>query len=457
MSVNVRALALGGLKAADSLVGPVVGRLPASVKFGREYIEKRLELEKYEDNQQAAIDAQSRGLANALEAARRTPYWSKMIPANLSDARGALGDLPILDRETLSRRYPEMTSIPMSKLDLMSTSGSGGEPVNFLLSRSRRSVEWAYVTHAWRRANYAHGAWRVVFRGYPPKNALGVGVQQALREVRVTAMRTSEETYNAVAQQMEEKNIRFVQGYPSAISVFASWLIANKPLLARTVTGVFPVSEKLEPERFASIQSGFPGAKVVGFYGLSEKSAFAVCEDPALSVYSFAPTYGFVEIVDHSGKLVDPGQVGRVVTTRLEYPGSSLVRYDTGDVARLINNQNAATGECLRVSEISPRRSVSYVVSKDGEEIATSPGIQAGSQLFQGNIAEYQIVQQRPGSVQFLYRTLMPLSADFNEALKKEIQGKLGDGFIVSASEVDEIPHGANGKKPLVVRKFHAS
>lgn len=457
MSPNVRAIALGGLKVADSIVGPLVSVFPASLKYGRQYTKKQSSLNKYVFDPRSAFADQTESLSNALENARRTTFWSKLLPASSTDPHVALSMLPILDRRVLSERYQEMTSVKQSNLELMSTSGSGGEPVNFFLSRSRRSVEWAYVTHAWRQTGYSTSDWRVVFRGFPPLNDIGVGVQFALREVRVTAMRTSEETYTAVAKEMVDKNIRFIHGYPSAISLFASWLAEKDPILARSVQGVFPVSEKLDPERFTNIQTAFPLARVVAFYGLSEKSAFAVCEDPLRGIYSFSPTYGLVEILDAAGNRVKPGQVGRVVTTRLEYPGSSLLRYDTGDVARLLSDQDSSTGDLLRVSDISPRRSVSYVLSRNGEEVATSPGLQAGSELFQGKIAEYQILQKRPGNVEFIYRTIKPLSEDFNEVLTSELQEKLGSAFFVSAREVADIPYGRNGKKPLVVRDFSAT
>lgn len=453
--MSVRTMLLNGVALVDPLVGPAAALLPDRIKYGSQYIRKRAELNGSAEDPQAGLRLQRKRLSAALTDARGTEQWAKAIPEKIEDPYRIVQQLPVLTRDVLNADHGKMISRPTSELELMSTSGSGGEPANFYLTRNRRPVEWAYVTHTWRSALYRNSDWRVVFRGFPPRTPAGVVVQSALREVRVTAMRTSDETYELVAREMASRKIKYLHGYPSALSLFASWLAANRPALAETVTGVFPVSEKLDAERFDLIQKALPLAKIISFYGLSEKSAFAVCDSPDVEGYVFEPSYGFVEILDDNDQPVMPGQLGKVVTTRLEFPGSSLLRYDTGDVARLVCDQSVEKGERLRVAELSPRRSVSYLVASDGTEVATSPGLQAGSKLFKGTIAEYQLVQSAPGQVSFLYRTIGKAPENFHAAMKDELQAKLGRRFAVDVLEVDVIPHKSNGKKPLVVRTFN--
>lgn len=453
--MSIRPTLLKGVALADPLIGPAAALLPDRLKYGSGYIRKRAELSISAGDPRVGIELQRERLSSALTEARRTEQWCQDIPEKFDDPYEVIKDLPVLTRDVLCADYGKMISKPASELDLMSTSGSGGDPASFYLTKKRRPVEWAYVTHAWRSARYRNSDWRVVFRGFPPTAATGVAVQCALREVRVTAMRTSEDTYEHVAKEMASRQIKYLHGYPSAISLFVSWLAKNRPELAAAVEGVFPVSEKLDAERFDLVQKALPSARVISFYGLSEKSAFAFCDSPDVEGYVFEPCYGFVEILNDQGEPVEPGQIGRVVTTRLEFPGSSLLRYDTGDVARLVRDQSAEDGAWLRVVELSPRRSVSYLMASDGSEIATSPGIQAGSELFKGTIAEYQIVQSAPGRVCFLYRTNGMAPENFASEIRNELQSKLGIRFVVEASEVGEIPHKSNGKKPLVVRTFN--
>src|SRR5690606_4066449 len=106
-----------------------------------------------------------------------------------------------------------------------------------------------------------------------------VDISQSLREVRAPSTRTDEQTYLEVRRHMSAKNIRYIHGYPSAIAIFVRWLRQRDPRLADAVTAVFPVSEPLTPVHYHAISQSVPYAKILPFYGLSEKSAFGVSVD----------------------------------------------------------------------------------------------------------------------------------------------------------------------------------
>lgn len=439
----------------DSLAGPAIARLPERIKYGQRFSDKRRQLSKLSIDSSRSSDLQRRALWKAIEDASKSSYWSERLDLTAgADPYRVLDSVQVLGRNALTQHYGEMISRPSKEFEVMSTSGSGGRPAQFYLPRNRRPIEWAYVTNAWSVAGFVSRNWRVVFRGFPPQNETGVSVNYALREIQVTTMRASEETFREVAQQMLRLSAIFLHGYPSAVTIFARWLASERPELSATVRGVFPVSEKLEIERYVALASDLPHASIVPFYGLSEKSAFAVSTRPDLGEYSFEPLYGYVEILDREGRRVETGGVGRVVTTRLEFTGAPLLRYDTGDVARVVQQQDLDKGQRLVVAELSPRRSVAYLTSADGREVPTSPGIQAGSTLFKQRIAEYQLVQDAPGQVTFLYVANGGEIDRLDGAIQSELQSKLGTGFTVRAERVVVIPAGANGKKPLVVRRF---
>ncbi|TXR52239.1 AMP-binding protein [Quadrisphaera setariae] len=77
------------------------------------------------------------------------------------------------------------------------------------------------------------------------------------------------------------------------------------------------------------------GVPVLDLYGLRETGPVAVCADGA-GVHVVVPRRVHVEVLDPSGAQVAPGVRGEVVVTVDENPHLPLLRYRTGDTARLV-------------------------------------------------------------------------------------------------------------------------
>lgn len=76
------------------------------------------------------------------------------------------------------------------------------------------------------------------------------------------------------------------------------------------------------------------GAKAYASYGATELET-AFCDCPAAAGGHVHPELIHVEIVDADGNNVAPGEAGEVVVTPLGVEGFPLVRFRTGDIARL--------------------------------------------------------------------------------------------------------------------------
>lgn len=163
------------------------------------------------------------------------------------------------------------------------------------------------------------------------------------------------------------------------------------------------------------------------FYGLSEKVAFACAQPDDPDVFAFDPLYGYTELVDESGApLVTPGASGRIVSTGLLFPGMPFVRYDTGDVAQLVETPHAANGHRLTVRGITPKHGTEYLLGRSGSLIAIK-GIISNLQGTAYGIREYQFYQDTPGEAVV---RVVPLSgaADFSsyrELLNRKLAGEL--------------------------------
>jgi phenylacetate-CoA ligase len=191
-------------------------------------------------------------------------------------------------------------------------------------------------------------------------------------------------------------DIRFLHGYPSAIGMFASYLMRSGKGPMPQVKAVFLMGERLYPNYRLAIEKAFPNAAITPFFGLSEKCAFAVEVNNSPDVYDFEPLYGFTELLDSDNRPVtEPGQRGRIVTTGLLFKGMPFIRYDTRDEATLIEKPAAANGWRLRVERIVPRRGHEFLVSKDNRLIPILALVVFGDEM--NGIAEFQFVQDTPG------------------------------------------------------------
>lgn len=73
------------------------------------------------------------------------------------------------------------------------------------------------------------------------------------------------------------------------------------------------------------------GIKVLSTYAFTEgKVAWGQCSEN--SGYHLYPDFEFIEVVDKNGERVDEGEKGEVVYTSLDWRGTVLLRYKTGDI-----------------------------------------------------------------------------------------------------------------------------
>jgi phenylacetate-CoA ligase len=209
-----------------------------------------------------------------------------------------------------------MCTVSPDRLDRASTDGSSGEPLSFMLDRNRSPIEYAFIHDAWSRAGFTAHDWRCVFRGFDlaDRDNIHMESEPALRELRFSIFHLDDATMASYLSAIRERKICFIHGYPSAMTIFAQYLVRTGAAPLSQIRGVFPISEKLFPHQRDLLAQVFDRATIVPFYGLSEKVAFAVERAGEADTYEFNPIYGYTELVDDEGRpIVTPGQAGRGV------------------------------------------------------------------------------------------------------------------------------------------------
>ena len=126
-----------------------------------------------------------------------------------------------------------------------------------------------------------------------------------------------------------------------------------------------------------------------------------------------------------------------------------LIRYRTGDVVRLSNN-NCKDGRGLHVIDQIAGRTTDFVVKADGTVMHALAVIYV-LRAVQG-VGEFKFIQQ---SVDFVEADVVPnklWTDDAEEKIQQGLKNRLGQDVEVKVNLVDAIPPEASGKYRYVVR-----
>lgn len=440
-----------------------VSLVPVSWRYGRNYRRWRVRIAAMAADPDARAAHVRQARADLLRHACRAPYYqavlSPLMPL-LRDPRAQIGDddwnrVPVLGKAQLLRHRDELLTCRKESLDLVTTGGTSGRPASFYLDKGRSVAEFAFVNDAWSRSGYDEDRVRCVFRGvliHDVQRRL-MEYEPALRELRCSPFHMSDAAMAIYANAVRQRGIRYLHGYPSALAIFAAFLDRGGRPPMTDIRGIFPISESLLPHQRALLQSVFPNAAIVPFYGMSEKVAFAVERPDAPGTYVFNPLYGLAELLDGQGQvLTRPGTRGRVVGTSFLTRGMPLLRYDTEDEAELVEAPAPQNGYRLTVRGLAARRRQEFLVARDGALVSMA-AINIHSANYQA-LHEFRFRQTEPGAA-----TLEAVLADgagpaAAEAFLREIGAKLGGALTLDLKIQAALPATARGKRGFIAQEL---
>jgi phenylacetate-CoA ligase len=391
---------------ARTRLGGLLQFVPTSLKYGGTYRAWREHILAMRADPHRTSTYRDAARISLIEAAcRSSPYYRGLFRSLLGSSFRAeevicedvWNRIPVLTSADVMQHRQRMCTVDPASLDPASTGGTSGEPVRFYLDRNRSPIELAFVHDAWSRAGYRAGDARCVMRGVE-LNGTGrtMHYDSSLAELRCSVFHLTDNVMRAYCDEIRRRGIRYIHGYPSAVAVFASFLLRSGLGPMREIRGIFPISERFYTVYRETIARAFDRAAIVPFYGLSEKVAFACERVGEADVYDFDPLYGYTELVDEAGAVVRrPGQVGRIVSTGLLFRGMPLIRYQTGDCAELVALPSLENGYRLGVRKITPKHGHEFFVGRNGNLISLSGVLQISEEMF--DIREFQFYQDKVG------------------------------------------------------------
>jgi phenylacetate-CoA ligase len=257
--------------------------VPENLKWGSSYRAWRALLLAARDNPALIEEHRHRArLAMVEAAARHSPYYRALFadlfgpacaPERLLDAANWTR-IPVLTAASVTANALDMCTRPLEELDTSSTGGSSGTPAKFYLDRNRSPIEYAFVHDVWSRAGFRAGNPRCVFRGLELSNAdpAHMEYEPALAELRCSVFHLTDATMHGYYEAIVGRKIRFIHGYPSAIAIFAAFLVRTGRAPLAQIAGVFITSERFDSAQQDIVRQAFAHRATIRMYSRSSRS-----------------------------------------------------------------------------------------------------------------------------------------------------------------------------------------
>lgn len=385
------------------------------------------------------------------------PYYHKIFKKlNLSpeDIKKIedLEKIPIINKDTIKNNWEDFKPLNLKTLRYyeMPTGGSTGTPMVFRVSKYDRFLAGALLYRGWGYAGYELGDKMVFLAGA----ALDIGRKSSIitKAHEITRNLRKLSSFDMGIQDMENYtkiinsfNPHFLRGYASSIDFFARYIEENNKNVE--FGAVFTTAEKLYPNMRKNIENAF-SCDVFDGYGLYDggAGAYECKEHNGLHVDT---ERSIMEIVDDNDSPIEDG-FGRIIATSLHNYSMPFIRYDTGDIGHIIEDQCG----CGRGSKL-----MREIIGRQHEMLQTPEGKFVHGAFFNSymfgkinGVVEFQVIQKS------LENIIIKIVADENfdekqlDIIRSIIKSK-SERWDIEFKFVDQIERTKAGKYKFIVNE----
>ena len=389
-------------------------------------------------------------IAGVLAHARRfSRFWAARIPAGRSVLRG----LPVLSRAQLRAQVEAEGSLPVPPehdgVIESATTGSTGEPLRFFVSALNgfyNMARYCFDDHQNRR-DLAHPVTSVTRR------VSSFGTADRWQSLTGTIWRTGPAQFAPLLDATVEQILALLQdnppGYlmlgPSALAGLLDLVEAG----ARAPSGlvaVLSVNETLPPnlrERTRRLL----GAPIQDRYSCEELGPLAL-QCPAREDHLHLCSSNLVaEAVDDRGRELPEGRLGHLLFTALNGVATPMIRYDLGDMGRLLSRCPCGH-EGPTLTDLRGRRR-SLLRLPDGRRVYLA--LLPGPLLSAAPVRQWRVTQLSRTELEMEVVLPEPITTEQRDGLAAVVDGLTGGVFTISIRQVPVVDWGRGGKRHQVV------
>ena len=270
-------------------------------------------------------------------------------------------DVPVTNKDIIKEYSLDKRSLNLGGSTLSNTGGTSGKPLDFRLDKYSFHREWAYMHHMWAGIGYNFLDTKLTFRG---TNIGSVPLRYNVvhNEYVVNAYLELDVIIKSLTNLTQNKKIKFLHGYPSAIYEFCKHMksnnISSEGLFKGQLKGVLFGSEFPAPQYRTLIEEVLK-VPTLSWYGHSEFAILAKEARPF--IYVPLQTYGYAEAV-----LNQQQDSFSLIGTGFYNQASPFIRYDTGDLIKPIKVNDGL----LESFQIAAGRVGDFIEDKNGTRIS---------------------------------------------------------------------------------------
>jgi len=232
------------------------------------------------------------------------------------------------------------------------TSGSTGMPFAINISDKQITFEKATVWRHWRWTGYNFRRRMAIVRTFVPQPGEPLITDDKVRNFRYySAYHLNEENAATYLKDIRKFKALYLRGYPSSLYILAR-LKNELAIEIQPLKAILTASETLSVNQRHTIETAF-NTKIYDWYGLAEQVVTAnECEKhEGLHLNS---EYGYLEL-ERRHYLAENERM--IVGTNFHNYAMPLLRYETGDIAIIGNQQTCSCGRNLPlIAGISGRK-----------------------------------------------------------------------------------------------------
>lgn len=401
------------------------------------------------DRPVAGADPATRLAALLEHAATRVPFYQDRVGSECRQ----LAEFPVTSRTDLRQNFadfiardPLSNELIAAPLWILRTSGSTGRPVSHIRDADKEAV-WDGIAFA--RLLTEVGA---PLEGDLFDLGLHAPSEDPVLDVvllppfaflwwKFTGPRSEAKRQETLAIA-ERVRPSVVIGLPSRILSFARIYeeLSSVPRAHAVLTSYEQLSEGTRDK----LSSSF-GCPVLAYYATGEQGLLAW--ECASRRYHFDPEFSVMEVLGMDGRRAPAGDLGRLVITSLGSMVMPLIRYDTGDLARVPSGLCPCGNHAPSIAALEGRSAV-VVRAKSGRQVPAYRLLQFVDDL---GVSDYQVIQRLPGAVEIVVPTGTSVDAERRQLVQSRIESWLGESVAITVVPSGEYVLTPRGKRnPLV-------
>ena len=371
-------------------------------------------------------------------AKKSVPFWREQKIENLK-----LENFPVTGKQEIKRDFKKFISTDTTPSDYLEdiTSGTSGIPFSFLSDRRfllRRSVMHKRG-NSWAGFAEADKTFRVLRREIPGLEGLGTFYKFSDRD---TLIKDKNNLYKILSSS------DFVlYSFSSFVTYFAE--LAEKDNIVIPLKAVVSTGEKLSLFYKELCEKTFK-CKVFDSYSMREFGRIAQeCgEHNGMHINS---EMFFIEIVGTNGEELEDGREGRIVITSFDNYVMPFIRYDTGDIGRIIR-EKCQCGRVLPRIFLSGRAGDNIQLG-NGRKIHPSQLYKIFNRRFR-EIKQFQILQKTINDIVINIIPTERFRIGEKERIRDEMVMELGQNIRIVVNTVDKFDLTSGGKIPVFISEI---